>query len=68
MWTIYRPTTRDYPGRWIARLHLSLPTPEPTQYVILADTLEALRARLPLDLTRLARNPEDDPVIEEVWL
>lgn len=68
MWTVYRPTTSDYPGFWIARLHLALPTPRPSRFVILEEGLESLRLMMPPGFSRLARSPGDDAVIEEVWL
>lgn len=68
MWVVYRPTTRDFPGEWVMRMHLTLPQPKPTSVLIVADTLEAARERLPPGLVMLARDPGDDPTIEEVWL
>ena len=71
IWTIYRPTTSDYHGLWIARMtdvyvKASRRLHRGTFHV--ADTLEAIRAKLPRGLYCLTRNPEDDPVIEEVWI
>ena len=68
MWTVYRPTTKDYPGQWCARLFLTLPDAFRTNIVIVDDTLEQLRNRLPIGLTMLNRDPLDDACIEEVWL
>ena len=68
MWVIYRPSTQDYPGLWVARMHLSLPTHQPTNLVITGKTLETVRRQLPLGLTNIGRQTQDDPVIEEVWL
>jgi hypothetical protein len=68
IWTIYRPITREYPGHWVARMHIARPTLRPTRFVMTHDTLEELRGVLPPGLTRLARDPNDLPEIEEVWL
>lgn len=65
IWTIYDHPT-DYPNAWVARAH-DVPG-GPTDRVEVADSLEALRAKLPRGLTMLARHPDDDPVIREVWL
>jgi len=68
MWVIYRPVTREYPGKWVARMHLTLPTPRHTGFVILHDSIEALRDALPPGLACLERSPDDAPQIAEVWL
>jgi hypothetical protein len=68
MWVVYRPTTTDHPGKWLARLHLSLPQPQATNEVIFGETLEDVRAQLPPGLTNIGRMEEDDLVIEEVWV
>lgn len=68
MWVIYRQNTADYPGKWVARMHLTLPENATSRAVITADSLEEIRAALPAGLTCLARDPKDDPVIEETWL
>lgn len=64
MWVVY-DSPRDYPGRFVARLWLN---GAPTDSVILADTLDSLRAALPQGLTRLPRLPGDDAAIYETWL
>lgn len=68
MWVVYGPTTREYPGSWVARMHITLPEPRPTRFVITHDTIEDLRMLLLPWLTRLDRNPDDAPEIAEVWL
>jgi hypothetical protein len=68
MWVIYRPITREYPGRWVARMHVTLPASRPTRFVMIHDTLDELRAMLPLGLTFLQRDPDDVAEIEEVWV
>lgn len=68
MWTIYDQYTLDYPGKWVLRMHLSIPKPEVTDLIVLGDTLEEVRAALPPGLTRLDRHPMDVPQIREIWL
>ncbi len=68
MWTVCGPTTTDFAGLWLARMHLALPTPQPTDLLILGATLDDVRRQLPPGLTNIGRQPEDDLVIEEVWL
>jgi hypothetical protein len=68
MWVIYSKNTSDYPGVFAARMHLSLPQPEPTVYVMTHDTLEGLRSILPPGMACIGREPGDDANIIEVWL
>jgi hypothetical protein len=68
VWTIYRPVTREYPGKWVARMHVALPEIKPTRFVMTHDTLEDLRALLPPGLIKAAADPSDLPEIEETWL
>ena len=68
MWVVYRPVTREYPGRWVARMHVTLPETRPTRFVMTHDSLDELRSLLPPALTWMERNPQDVPEIEEVWL
>ncbi len=68
MWVIYGPGTRNYEGRWMARARVTFPADEPTSTIILADSLEQVRARLPRGLSCLQRSPTDSPNIVEIWL
>ncbi len=68
MWTIYRPTTKDYEGIWVGRMYLTIPEPSATKLLIAGSTLEEVRQQLPPGLINIGRSDEDDPVIEEVWL
>lgn len=68
MWVVYNPTTADFPGQWIARMHLSLPEPVATDLIIVGETREAVRRQLPEGLTNIGRQACDEPVIEEVWI
>lgn len=66
IWTITANTT-DYPHQVAARPH-STKLRAPFRAVLLADTLQDLRERLPSGLTCLPRSASDDPVIVETWL
>lgn len=67
MWVIYQ-NTKDYPGKTVARLHYTLPKPEPTDHLIEGD-LAALQERFgSMGFVRTDPHPWDDPVIVEVWL
>jgi hypothetical protein len=69
LWTIYDHPT-DFPNHYIARLfHVDKQGSRATATVVAADSLEALREPLRnIGLTRLPRDPNDDPVIVETWL
>lgn len=67
MWVVFGPGTADHPGLYVARLWATLPTNEPTGYLLRAADLETLRACLPPGLVCLTRNPADDPHIIETW-
>jgi hypothetical protein len=66
VWTICE-SPKDYPGRFTARPH-SARSSKPLAFVLVADSLDAIRALLPPGLACLMRNPNDDPVIVETWL
>ena len=70
MWVVYRPVTREYPGVWVARMHVTLCRKHAlrTRFVMTHDSLDELRSLLPPALTWMERNPQDVPEIEEVWL
>jgi len=68
VWVIYKPITREYPGQWVARMHVVLPEIRPTRFVMSHDTLEELRGLLPPGLVKAAADPRDVPEIEETWL
>ena len=67
MWVIYYDPS-DYPGLWVARLHVSLPEPMATNVVLTASSLDAIREQIPDDLMPFGRHSADDPKIVEVWL
>lgn len=65
LWTVY-DHPRDYPNQFVAR---RFDVDQPTSDVFVADDLETLREILAAEgLTRLARDPDDDAKIVEVWL
>lgn len=67
IWTVYdRPA--DYPTKFVARRWLATMQLVPTDDVLLDDTLDALRNRLPPGLVQMPRDPSDDPNIVESWL
>lgn len=55
----------DFPDKYIARLWNG---PLPTSTTLEADTLEAIREKLPKGLSLVPRMPNDDPVIAECWV
>lgn len=67
---VYRPTTKDYPGKWVhrARAIVAPGLDLPSDDCDLADSLDEIRQTIPPGLVRMDRDPNDDPVIEEVWL
>ena len=68
MWVISRPGTREYPYHWSARMHVALPDPRPSRFVMTHDTRQGLRDMLPPNLTFMRRSNDDAPKIEEIWL
>jgi hypothetical protein len=70
MWTVY-DHPKDHPDVFVARAWLVTGAPEPvaTGSLIISATLAGVRQQLARDgLVCLARRPEDDPAIVEVWL
>ena len=61
-WIVMRDPP-DYPNKFAARLVAARPTP----YVLLADSLDGLRAMLPPRLVRTDRQPAEPPEVVEVW-
>jgi hypothetical protein len=60
-WVLMRDET--YPGQFVGRLVTDNVTP----YVLLADTLGELRAKLPPGLVRSDHQPADPGIVVEVW-
>jgi hypothetical protein len=67
MWVIY-DSPSDFPGQTIARLWYSLPKPEATDILIVAN-LSTIRAAVGSHgYVSVGRLLLDDPCIMEVWL
>jgi len=60
---VVRQSPPEYPGKFVARLVTEAHTP----YVLVADTLAEVHARLPAGLTRAGRQPADPPEVVEIW-
>ena len=54
-----------YPERYAARLARSGQAPSP--YLLLADSLAGIRAKLPPGMERSERMPVDPPEVVEIW-
>lgn len=63
--TIYNPNTKDYPGKFVARM---FDVNIPTIYVVLADTLDEIRSKIPEWMTMCAASKDDDIVILETYI
>lgn len=66
IWAVYQ-NPEEFPGKFIARpwstkLHGSF------GFVLVGDTLKALRAQLPWGLTWMERDEDDEPGVVETWL
>lgn len=68
VWVVYDRGTFEYPNHFVARMHVALPEPRPTRFVITHDSLDGLRRLLAPWLTRLERSASDPPEIVETWL
>lgn len=66
IWTV-TTGVRDYPGLFCARPG-SIKRNATLPFVLLAASLDAVRALLPFGLDRLDRHEADDPVVVETWL
>jgi hypothetical protein len=69
MWVVYDHPS-DYPEQYVARQHVvGVAGDTSTDRLMAAESLDNIRAALAnLGLVCLTRNPQDDPVIVEVWL
>lgn len=67
-WTIFTHP-EDFPEHYVARRWVTSEVGAlPTEDVLIADTLEELRAKLPRGLVLTHRMPQDDPAIVEIWI
>lgn len=69
LWTVYKHP-KDFPRHFVARRFLIIRIGEcpPTDDVVIGDTIDDVRAKLPPGLYRVDRQATDDPKIVEVWL
>lgn len=70
MFVIYKNPS-DFPGRYVVRRWVVTAGGgmlAETVPMAVENNLFDARKRIPLGLSMLSRNPEDDPVIVEVWL
>jgi len=67
--TIYKNTTKDYPGKYVARLFDIRPGEVLyTRYIMLADTVTKIRKEIPRNMTMFMPQENDDPVVLETWI
>ena len=67
--TIYKNTTKDYPGKYVARLFDIKPGEILyTRYIMLSDNLEKIRSEIPPNMIMMLPQKNDDPVVLETWL
>lgn len=67
--SVYRNTTKDYPGKFVARLYDIRPGEvRYTRYIMLADHIRNIHEGIPSYMTRIEPQPTDDPVVLESWL
>ncbi len=69
VWTVYDHPS-DYPDRYVARcFERDADGVRPTGNVLLSTSLDMIRSSLRnVGLTRMARQPDDDPNIIETWM
>ncbi len=69
IWTIYAHPL-DYPDNFVARRWVMLDGGkfEPTTDIIIADTLDIVRSKLPPGLFRIERFETDEPQVVEAWM
>ena len=69
LWTVYDHPT-DYPDAYVARQWIvGVAGVQHTERMMAHHDIEPIRTALAnMGLTRLERNPEDDPVIMETWV
>lgn len=65
VYTIYH-NPKDYPDMWVMRVH-EVPGGARKDCVV-ENSLEKIRAHVPMGLVCLARYDDDDPIIYETWL
>ncbi len=76
IWVIYYGASNHPPGKWVVRAQdvggvSPLESPDRIRrhrMFFECDSLEEARAKVPIGLYRMPRDPSDDPVIVETWL
>jgi hypothetical protein len=68
MFVVYeRP--KDYPDKFVLRRWaIGRGAAQGTEWFVLGETIEEVRAHVPLHCVRIGRDPHDEPQIVEVWL
>ncbi|MFL1449166.1 hypothetical protein ACI77O_12295 [Pseudomonas tritici] len=67
IWVVYDHPI-EYPDKFVGRRWEVKPEHGPTEDILLADSVDALRQQLPAGLIRLPRNVADNPSIVETWI
>lgn len=72
LWIIGRPGAyKPMPDKWAARLYVSKPDAvhmQPTEHMLLDDSLEALRELLPPGMKRIDPPEDAPPEVAELWV
>ena len=63
-WTVYGDPT-DFPGKFVCRP--SSIKHGTFNHHLIADSLDALRKKIPAGLIQMGRSKSDDPTIVEIW-
>lgn len=67
--SVYKNITKDYPGKFVARLYDIRPGEvRYTRYIMLAEYIQVIHEGIPKYMTRIEPQPTDDPVVLESWL
>lgn len=67
--TIYKNSTKDYQGKYVARLYDIRPGEvRYTRYIMLAEEISDIYKGIPTYMNRVAPQSTDDPVVLESWL
>lgn len=64
IWVVYEAPP-DFPDKYVAR---RLQMNRPTADLVIGDTLNDVRSKLPAGLFRIERSERDDPMVRESWI
>lgn len=64
LWTVY-DNPADFPGKVVARKFV---LDKPTSDMIVGESLEEVRSKIPGDKVRIPRDPSDPPAVVETWI